>query len=265
MATVIGADTTETTDGQVRNARHAYLANVSYVDDQIGALTDTLDRLDQQRDTVVIFTSDHGDMLGERGLWYKMNFFENSARIPLVISCPGRFEPGRVRSHTSLLDVAPTLLELGRCAPMNHVDGGSVLPLVEHEDPKRTVLGEYLGEGAVGPVVMIRRGHEKFVWCSADPPQLYDVTADPHELDNLALDADRAADVATYGREVHATWDTGAIEAQVRASQRARRLVDRALRTGHHHPWDHQPHTDAAQQFMRNHLDLNDVEASRRL
>ncbi len=87
---VIAADVTPVTDEQVRNARHAYLANVSYVDDFVAEIMATLERLEMGDDTVVVFTADHGDMLGERGLWYKMSYFEHSARIPIIVTAPGR-------------------------------------------------------------------------------------------------------------------------------------------------------------------------------
>src|SRR5207342_131166 len=91
----------EITEAHVRAARRAYYGAISYVDDHasrlIGLLRDT-GRLD---DTVVIVTSDHGEMLGERGAWYKMSFFEGSARVPLVVRAPALFEPGRVAAPVS--------------------------------------------------------------------------------------------------------------------------------------------------------------------
>ena len=82
-------------------ARRAYYGAISYVDDQIGRLIDVLRQTGRLDNTVVILTSDHGDMLGERGLWYKMSFFEGSVRVPLVVSAPGRFAPGRVSAPVS--------------------------------------------------------------------------------------------------------------------------------------------------------------------
>ena len=95
------------TEEEVRRARRAYLANVSYFDSKIGQIVQTLDEIAELENTVVIVTADHGDMLGERGLWYKMNFFEHSARVPLVMAGPGiargiggkRLFPGRFVAH----------------------------------------------------------------------------------------------------------------------------------------------------------------------
>ena len=262
LAHVISSDVTVVTDEQVRNARHAYLANTTYVDDFVDQLMTTLETTGMRDNTVVLFTSDHGDMLGERGLWYKMNYFEASARIPLIVNAPGQVAPGEVDTVTSLLDIAPTLLDLAGVDIPGTLDGGSVMPLIGGSDPERTVMGEYLGEGAVAPVFMLRRGRLKYVWSEPDPPQLYDLAADPHELTNLASTSPEAA---TFEAEVHDRWDAAALKAEVLANQQARAVVDKALRQGRYEAWDWQPSVDATNQYMRNHLDLNDVESSRRL
>lgn len=257
---VITADTTEITDQQIRNARHAYLANISYVDQHIGNLLDTLDRHSMADNTVVVFTADHGDMLGERGLWYKMSFFEHSARIPLIIRRPGVAGGAQIDEHVSLLDIAPTLLDIaGVTAPMT-MDGRSVLDGAVG----KVVVGEYLGEGAVAPIFMVRRGDWKFVWSPADPPQLFHLGEDPAELQNLATDPHHAETVAAFDAEIAERWDVEGIDAEVRTSQQARATVDRALRQGRFQAWDYVPQSNALDQYMRNHLDLNDVESSRR-
>ncbi len=271
LAHVISSDTTEVSPAQVRAARRAYLANTTYVDRFIGQLLDTLSRHGMDDNTAVIFTADHGDMLGERGLWYKMNFFEPSARVPLIVRQPGRAASsgGGVVDTTvaSLLDIAPTLLDLAGIETPSIMDGDSLLPLIDGRGTgggpnERTVVGEYLGEGAVAPILMIRRGHHKYVWSEPDPPQLYDLVADPLELVNIA---DRSELADELEAEVAQRWDCAELKRQVLASQQARTVVDRALRQGRYQSWDYQPSVDAANQYMRNHLDLNDVEASRRL
>ena len=112
--------------------------------------------------------------------------------------------------------------------------------------------------------MMIRRGSKKFVWSEPDGAQLFDLAVDPHELTNLALDHANEAEVTALEAEIHERWDVARIHAEVLANQRNRRAVDGALRRGRHTPWDFQPGIDAANQYMRNHLDLNDVEAGRR-
>jgi choline-sulfatase len=126
------------------------------------------------------------------------------------------------------------------------------------------VRGEYLAEGALAPILMLRRGDLKFVWSAADPPLLFDLARDPDELDNLAALPEQAERVARLEAEVRERWDPEALHAAVLKSQRERRLAWKALMSGRHTSWDFQPRTDASRQYVRNHLDLNEVEASRR-
>ena len=113
---------------------------------------------------------------------------------------------------------------------------------------------------STGTGMMIRRGSLKYVFCEADPPQLYDLAIDPDELVNLCTLTEHADTVAAFEAEVHKRWRPAEIKAAVIASQHARRTVDTALRKGRHVSWDHQPFEDSSNQYMRNHLDLNEVE-----
>ncbi len=251
------------TPEHVRDARRAYLGNVSYVDDWTGRLVGTLESLGQLDETVVILLADHGDMLGERGLWYKMNFFEPSARIPLIVRAPRRYPAHRVSTPVSLVDVLPTIVELtgtARADDREPLAGRSLLPLCDGTTEDRTVLAEYAAEGACAPIVMIRRGTLKFVHCAADPDQLYDLARDPHERHNLAADPSRSATVADFRAEVAARWDLARFHEDVLRDQARRRFVMGALRSGTYTPWDYTPPRDGASEYMRNHLDLNVVE-----
>ncbi|MFT5267213.1 MAG: choline-sulfatase [Acidimicrobiales bacterium] len=262
---VIGADETQITNDQIMAARRAYLANCSYVDHWIGELLDTLEYHGLADDTIVIFTADHGDMLGERGLWYKMNFFEHSARVPLIVHAPKRFAAARLATLSSLLDIAPTMLDLAGIDVPRSMDGYSLIPqLGGFEDTLRTVTGEYLGEGAVAPIFMLRQGKLKFIYSEPDGEQLYDLKADPRELENVADAPEYLADATSFRTEVKDRWDTSQILVDVLDSQANRRVVDHALRKGRYWAWDFQPTTDASGQYMRNHLDLNEVESGRR-
>ena len=270
----IDASRANITDDQVRNARRAYYGNISYVDDWTAKLLDTLNALNLQNETIVIALADHGDMLGERGLWYKMNFFEGSARIPLIVHFPQRFAPRRVTAPVSLVDVLPTLLELGEIEhePVEKLAGHSLVALCgndldNHSNDQRsdrTVLGEYMAEGSVAPILMIRRGSKKFVHCPADADQLFDLEADPHELRNLAAEPDFDVEVKAFRQEVATRWDTDRLTKEVIDDQARRRLIDTALRSGEFTPWDFTPPRNGANEYMRNHLDLNDVERSAR-
>jgi choline-sulfatase len=256
-------ESTQIRDEHVRAARRAYMGNISYVDDWTGRLMATLASLGSADDTVVIVVADHGDMLGERGLWYKMNFFEGSARVPMIVHAPQRFAAHRVATPVSLVDVLPTILELAGESVANAVEplaGQSLLSLCEGGVEERTVVGEYMAEGSVAPIVMVRRGNLKYIHCQADPDQLYDLAADPHELVNLAADST----VQELRAEVAQRWDLDRLTGEVLADQARRRLVGGALRTGTFTPWDYTPPRRGESEYMRNHLDLNEVERTAR-
>jgi choline-sulfatase len=269
LVRVSAIDEAAVTEADVRRARRAYYGAISYVDDAFGELIGTLERFGLADDTIVIFTADHGDMLGERGLWYKMCFFEWAVRVPLIFRASGRFAPRRTPVLVSLLDLLPTLLELGRpetggTVEIEH-DGASLVPMLQGGAmPERTVLGEYLAEGALAPIFMIRRGPWKFIWSEPDPPLLFDLERDPDELENLALSPDHASTVEEFLAEVHQLWDPARLRDDVLRSQRARRLAFDALTCGQHTSWDFQPVRDASRQYARNHRDLDQVERSRR-
>ena len=117
-----------------------------------------------------------------------------------------------------------------------------------------------MGEGAIAPIVMIRRGDLKFVHSPVDPDQLYDLAADPDERVNLAEDSDWGTRIKELRREVDWRWDLGAVHTDVLADQARRRLVGHSLRQGTVTPWEYNPPYDGRQLYMRNHLDLNEVE-----
>ncbi|BCS24355.1 putative choline sulfatase [Aspergillus puulaauensis] len=179
----------EMPDERIKAARRAYYAACTYVDTNVGKLLKVLDDTGMRDDTIIVFTGDHGDMLGERGLWYKMAWYENSARVPFIVNAPKRFAPKRVSENVSTMDILPTFADLVGAQLIKGLplDGVSLLPHLTGEDGVKTdtVLGEYMGEGTQSPVVMIRRGRWKFVYSLIDPPMLFDVQNDPLEKVNL--------------------------------------------------------------------------------
>ncbi|WP_207461500.1 choline-sulfatase [Azospirillum sp. SYSU D00513] len=265
---VSNMDNEPVTERQIRNARRAYYGAVSYVDDQIGRILKVLKDTGLADDTIIVLLSDHGEMLGERGLWYKMSFFEGASRIPLIVHAPQYFQAGRVASSVSSVDILPTLVDLAYdgAAPAyrSAIDGRSLLPHLQRSGGHDEVIGEYLAEGAIAPLVMIRRGNEKFIHSPADPNQLYDLADDPDELNNLAEAPAAAARVQAYREEVARRWDMARLYDSVIASQQQRLLVAESLRQGAHRAWDFQPVNDASTSYMRNHLDLDDLEAMAR-
>ncbi|MDH6268444.1 choline-sulfatase [Rhizobium sp. SG_E_25_P2] len=254
------------TEDNVRRSRRAYFANISYLDEKVGELIDTLTRTRQLDDTMILFCSDHGDMLGERGLWFKMNFFEGAARVPLMIAGPG-VTAGRHDVPVSNLDITPTIADLAGLSIeeiLPWTDGESLVPVIDGGKRVSPVLMEYAAEASYAPLVGIREGKWKFIHCALDPDQLYDLDADPRELRNLAADPACAEIVADFRARVAARWDMDAFDKDVRESQARRWVVYEALRNGAYYPWDHQPLQKASERYMRNHMNLDNLEGDKR-
>ena len=254
------------TDEHISRSRRAYFANISYLDDQIGELIATLKNTRQNENTIIVFCSDHGDMLGERGLWFKMSFFEGSSRVPLMIAAP-QLQAGKYSEPVSNVDVLPTLAELAgvdlsQIAPWT--DGESLVATTVGAKRSKPVTLEYAAEGSHAPLVSIRQGRYKFNHCELDPPQLFDLSTDPDELDNLAGQKQHAALVKAFMQQVRSHWDMAAFDAAVRQSQARRWVVYEALRNGNYFPWDYQPLQKASERYMRNHMNLDTLEESKR-
>jgi choline-sulfatase len=213
LRTMLDSDRIPVSDDELRAARRGYYGAMSLVDDHVGAILDAL-----PGNTVVVVTSDHGDMLGERGLWYKMAPFEPSIRVPLLVHAPERLRPRRIAHPVSLLGLGSMLVELSEGAE----------PVIFSAE--RDVPLEYLAEGVRSPQVVLVRGSRKLVRTLGEPDLVYDVADDPGErspLEDAALSA--AADEH---------WDLEALDRRVRVSQERRRLIADALSTGKITQWD---------------------------
>ncbi|HEY4193580.1 MAG TPA: sulfatase/phosphatase domain-containing protein, partial [Mesorhizobium sp.] len=174
---------------------------------------------------------------------------------------------GLIVQPTSNLDITPTLCDLAGidiAAIMPWTDGQSLKPAIDGHVRTGPVLMEYAAEGSDAPLVAIRDGRYKFIHCEIDPPQLFDLESDPHELTNLAVDPANAGLVAAFMAKVRARWDMAAFDAAVRASQASRWVVYPALRNGAYYPWEFQPLQKASERYMRNHMDLNVLEEQKR-
>ena len=274
LRVMCGADRVEPSDEQIRRARHGYYAAISYVDERIGELLSVLSATALDASTWVVLTSDHGEFLGERGLWYKMSFLEPSARVPLIVRPPGGEDSARrVRAPVSLLDLAPTLLELSGfdrdSVLAAEMDGSSLAPLVR-DAPRATetrspVICEYHAEGVLAPAAMIREGPLKLIVCESDPDQMFDLANDPKELVNLAGEPTYAEDLARLRLELERRLDLAAIGECVRASQRDRRHVSRGLAHGAPTSWDYEPRVDASIQYVRARADLYELQRQARM
>ncbi|MFZ8878687.1 MAG: choline-sulfatase [Paracoccaceae bacterium] len=252
------------TENDIKQSRRAYFANISYLDDKIGEILETLESTRQE--AVILFVSDHGDMLGERGLWFKMSFYEGSSRVPLMMSASG-VEPRLVTDPVSNIDVCPTLCDIAGISMEDiapWTQGETLLPLANGRVRSTPVAIEYAAEASYAPMVSLRSGPYKFNRCSLDPDQLFDLENDPHELVNLIDDPEYDDIRVEFGAMADAKWDLARFDEEVRRSQARRWIVYEALRNGEYYPWDYQPLKKASERFMRNHMDLNVLEESQR-
>ncbi|WP_322893812.1 MULTISPECIES: choline-sulfatase [unclassified Yoonia] len=252
------------TDDDIRRSRRAYFANISYLDDKIGDILRVLE--DTRQEATILFVSDHGDMLGERGLWFKMCFFEGSARVPLMIASPD-MTPSLQTVPVSTIDVTPTLCDLAgvdMSEVMPWTSGESLVHLGQGGTRTTPVAMEYAAEASQAPLVALRSGPWKYTRCTLDPEQLFNLDTDPHELSNLATDPAHEHTLADLREQADARWDLARFDADVRQSQACRWVVYEALRNGDYYPWDYQPLQKASERYMRNHMDLNVLEENQR-
>jgi choline-sulfatase len=237
-----GLDKEKLPQDRIREARRNYLAMVSWIDDKVGQILDELERLNMRRNTAVIFTSDHGEMLGDHGQWSKRLMLEWSSRVPFMISLPGRIPPGqRVKAPVSLLDLFPTLAEVAGAKVETPLDGRSVLPLVSGKDDgrDREVIGEYLGEGPIEPIRMVRLRNYKYITVNGYPPQLFDLDKDPEETANVAGRRQYSAIEKTLEARAARGWDGNALRKAVIASQQERAVIRSMRQYGTPPHWDY--------------------------
>ena len=198
-----------------------------------------------------------------------MSFLEPSAHVPFIVWSPKRFAARRVREPMTLCDILPTFADIandGEAKLARKVDGRSLYPLLTGapEDQRATAWGEYLAEGAIAPLYMLRRGTWKFIHTPADPDQLFDLGSDPDEKINLADDPRHRAMAQSFRREVEQAFDIPRITAEVLTSQQSRLMMFEALRRGAHFPWDFQPLRQASEQYTRNHMSVTDRDLKSR-
>ncbi|NLD53070.1 MAG: choline-sulfatase [Burkholderiaceae bacterium] len=245
------------TDEHIRNARHAYYGMVSYVDDKIGRILTTLKDCGLSDDTVILFVGDHGEMLGERGMWFKQTFFEWSARVPMMISAPG-IAPRRVGAPVSLVDLMPTLLDLATDGhppeTVDPCDGRSLVDLMDGHDQgaDRIVISEYSSEGVCAASRMVRDRRHKYIHTRGLPPMLFDLEADPDELSNLASRPESADLLQRFASLATRDWDPERVHQRILASQKRRLfLAEAARRTPGYPNWAYQPFVDESRRYVR--------------
>ncbi len=253
-----GRDRFEVKSEDVRNARHAYYGMISYIDDKIGRVLKTLKDTGLDENTIIVFTGDHGEMLGERGMWFKQTFFEWSSRVPLVVSYPKKFKPARQSAVVSLVDLVPTLLDLVEAGKSGDasldLDGHSMIGLLDGDTNgwADTAYSEYTDMGVTAPCRMLRKGNYKYIYTHGFPAMLFDLAADPDELVNRVDDPELALVKDDLANEVLKDWDPEEINRRVLASQQRRLHVESAMKQTAKYPnWSYEIRQGDKQRFVR--------------
>jgi choline-sulfatase len=199
----------DVTAREIRRATAAYYAMVERVDALFGQVIDQLRQVGEDPDEwMIVFTSDHGEMLGERGLWGKINFYEPAARVPLIIRWPERFDSGIVDQNVSLCDLYATLCELAEIPIPDDVDSRSLVPLLEDEtndwaDEAISQGGDNTAvHGGLGPEeLMIKQDDLKYCWYGEGEPEpevLFDLDLDSGETTNYADDPEYSVELDRF-------------------------------------------------------------------
>lgn len=257
-------------DEDVRNARHAFYGMVSYFDSRVGELVAELKRLDMGDNTVVLVTADHGEMLGEHGMWFKRTFYDYSVRVPLVFAGTDRCVSDHTVTETvSLVDLLPTFNELACLEDSQQIAAGvpgrSLCDLLAGDEGSENhhAICEYLSEGVCQPLRMVVRDGLKYVYVHESPEQLFDLQHDPGETINCALDPSYADILSQLRNTVLDKWDPVEIRQRILDSQQRRRMVNEALDHGRQKNWDVEPQFDSSQQYVRNQ-NAQEMSAARR-
>jgi choline-sulfatase len=188
----------------------------------VGDLLGALEEAGLAENTVILYTSDHGEMAGRKGLWQKMCFYEPSARVPLIVRGLGWPRGCRIAANVSLIDILPTLIELAGEQSPAELPGTSILSAerMDKEGDERTVFGEYHGQGSERASFMIRKGNYKYVYYLDWEPQLFDLTADPQENEDLAGQGETETVQKQLQAELLRIADPQTVDALARSNQK---------------------------------------------
>ena len=196
----------------VRRIRAAYYGMVEYADSLIGQILDTVEKTIGWENTIIIYGSDHGDNIGEHGLFWKTNFYEGSAHVPMVFVQKGVFpENARIKGLTSLLDLAPTLLELVDAEQLPECDGISLanhLRTAEDIPEDREIVSVCSDIKGDNPSAMLCWKNYKLIkHAGYEDCQLFDLSSDPQELKDLGTDPEYCSIVAELEGKLLKYWD----------------------------------------------------------
>lgn len=231
--------------------RRGFAALAHYVDDKIGELLQVLEERGLREDTIVIVTSDHGEMLGEKGMIQKRSLYEWSARIPLMIDVPG-VAPRRIDTPVSLIDLPATLIDMAGQVPVQRLEGRSLLPAIHGAELEVIpVISEYHGEGIMRPSFMVRLGDWKYHYCHGSAPQLFNLAEDPGEWHNRSGDpACRAVETELNAVITGGYFDLEKIGSEVWERLPLKKVVNEAMKANGT-AWDYAVDPFAGAQYVR--------------
>ena len=215
-------------DELVARARAGYYGLITYTDECLGALLDAVDETGQAEETVVVYTSDHGEGAGEHGIWNKHTFYENSVGVPLLIRWPARIPAGRrVHQPVSLVDLTRTILDAAGAAAPGSWAGESLLPLAggRTEAGEGLVIADFLADGSWSACRMVREGNLKYNYYHGEPEELFDLANDPAELTDLSSNPRFARALESLRGRAMEGYDPEEVTARVLLSQRKRKLI----------------------------------------
>ncbi len=204
----------------VRRIRAAYYAMVEYMDSLVGQVLKAVEDTLGLDNTLIVYTSDHGDNIGEHGLFWKTNFYDGASRVPAMFSWKGHVKENKsILGMTSLLDLAPTLLEIGEASHLPLCDGSSLwesLTTGKEMDPERSVISVCSDIKGDNPSAMVRQGRFKLILHAGYPEyQLFDMEADPGELNDLRHETEYTTAAQGLCKKLHGIWEEQAMLARL--------------------------------------------------
>lgn len=215
----------------IRRLREAYYGLVTEYDEYVGRIMTTLEETGQADNTIIFYFSDHGDMLGENGLFHKVSLRDASAKIPMLVSWPGHYPEGvTVDTPVSLVDLYPTFLDIAgyKLPEILPLSGNSLMPLIQGKPDQfqgDSVFCEFEGEGWNHPRAFLRKGDWKYIFNHTARPELYNLADDPLEVKNLAGSPDAAEIEKKLHDKMMSFWDPEKIEVEVLRTQARQKLA----------------------------------------
>ena len=245
------------TDEHRRNARHGYYGMISYIDDQILSLKNVLEKTGLADNTIIVFTADHGEMMGERGMWYKQHFFEWASKVPLIIHAPNKFKPSRINKNISLIDLLPTFVDIATEGNHNNylskeIEGQSLYPALQGDSKNISdiVISEFAADGSTGPSRMVKKSNWKYMYLEGVDELLYNLEEDPNEIKNLIDDKKYLKIVEELrGIALH-NWDPQRMKEIIRKDQERRLFIHKT--TNGEPTWVNIVRVDDGKRYVRN-------------